>query len=91
VPHVDSNVVTLPEGPIPKSTTIAGVVLVLVAVVVAALAVVWSLWLWPPAGAGLVAVGWFGARTGVPKVLAYTVLAIGAVLLALSIPAFLPA
>lgn len=73
------------------SPDIPGRFITLAALVVAGLMAALSLWLMPFAGVALVTVGWLGLTRGVPRGLAYVVVAVGLVMLVLSLLAFAPA
>ena len=83
--------VTVPDSPIRKPSSVVGVLLTLAALVVAGLMAALSLWFMPFAGVALVTVGWLGLTRGVPRGLAYVVAALGVVMLVLSLLAFAPA
>ncbi len=82
---------TVPDSPVSKPSPVLGVLLSLAALIVAGVMATLSLWLMPIAGVVLVTVGWLGLTRGVPRGLAYVVVAIGLVMLVLSILAFVPA
>jgi hypothetical protein len=84
-------VVTVPDSPVRKPSPVVGVLLTLAALVVAGLMAALSLWLMPFAGVALVTVGWLGLTRRVPRGLAYVVVAVGLVMLVLSLLAFAPA
>lgn len=83
--------VAVPDSPVSKPSPVVGVLLTLAALVVAGLMAALSLWLMPFAGVALVAVGWLGLTRGVPRGLAYVVVAVGLVMLGFSLLAFAPA
>lgn len=79
------------DSAVTESSTLVGTLITLAALGGAGLMAALSLWLMPIAGIVLVAVGWTGLKRGVPRGLAYVVLAIGLVFLGLSQLAFAPA
>ena len=80
--------VTVADSPVRKPSPLVGVLLTLAALVVAGLMAALSLWLMPFAGVALVTVGWLGLTRAVPRGLAYVVVAVGLVMLVLSVLAF---
>ena len=83
--------VTVPDSRVRKPSPVVGVLLTLGALVVAGLMAALSLWLLPFAGVALVTVGWLGLARGVPRGLACVVVAVGVLMLVLSLLAFAPA